>query len=225
MFSNLFRWIRANLNITAAVVGGLLVLASAFIKPQWWGDRAWGVLIGVAATIVTVAIIVPMLERTSFDEDRFIPWILLIVPTATALIVRRFSGQSLRLPIQFSPPGLPAPQSLLLGLFAIVLLILLWAFGSAIRNGDGVAIENHWGGLGGGIGGWRLSAPLIYLLGIVFMLGVSVTIAWRLFPAPKEAASSSTPPPSPSPTAAETPSPSPSASPVVRPSPSASQPH
>ena len=224
MFSNLFRWIRNNLTVTLAIIGGLAVLTSAFVYRQWWGESAWGVLIGVAASIVAFAIIIPILEGTSFDEDRVIPWLFLIVPTVTALIVRRFSAQSLRLPLQFSLPSLPSAQILLLVLFGIVLVILLWAFGNALRHGDGVAIENHWGGLGGGIGGWRLSAPLIYLLGIIFMLGVSVTIAWRLFPPPKEAAGSSTPPPSPSPTVTEKPSPSPAASPVIGPSPSGSQP-
>src|SRR5713226_8852458 len=56
------------------------------------------------------------------------------------------------------------------------------SLGRSLSRGETVSIESHWGGLGGGIGGWRLSTPLIYLLGIVFILIVSCALAWRVFP-------------------------------------------
>ena len=36
-----------------------------------------------------------------------------------------------------------------------------------IRNGHPIEIRSHWGGLGGGIGGWRISLPLICLLAAI----------------------------------------------------------
>jgi hypothetical protein len=228
MFSKLIQWLQTHLNLVLAVIAGMAVLASALVYPQWWGDRAWGFLIGVAVTIIAFSnnVRVSRNEEGELNAGKgFFPWLLLIVTVTTALIVRRSSGP-IRLPVQVSAPTLPSPQSLLLFFFGIVLVMLLWVFGRSLRSGDGVAIESHWGGLGGGIAGWRVSAPLIYLLGIVFLLGVSATLAWRIFPPPKDLAgqtqvASPSPSPSPSPTSAP---PSSSPSPSVRPSPPASQP-
>jgi hypothetical protein len=232
MFSNLIQWLRTHVNLVLAVIAGLALLASALVFSQWWGDRAWGTLVGVAVTILVFTTNARMFDVVSTSAEQgtttsrgLFPWLLLTVALMTALIVRRFSGQGFRLPVQVAAPTLPSPQSLLLLLFGIVLVMLLWVFGKSLRDGDGVAIESHWGGLGGGIAGWRLSAPLIYLLGIVFLLGISATVAWRIFPPPKElAGASQVPSPSPSPSLSPTSlPPSSSPSPSVRTSPSASQ--
>jgi hypothetical protein len=65
--------------------------------------------------------------------------------------------------------------------------LLLWVFSSltfwfalqlmgAIRKGDLPAFESHWGGFGGGMGGWRLSASMVYLLAcLAFALLTIVT--------------------------------------------------
>lgn len=46
--------------------------------------------------------------------------------------------------------------------------ITLWflhLFVDSVRDGQWPAFESHWGGLGGGLGGWRVSPSLLYLLG------------------------------------------------------------
>jgi hypothetical protein len=48
---------------------------------------------------------------------------------------------------------------LALGTLAFILL-----FVAATQNGIQPAIESHWGGLGGGFGGWRMSSSLSYLV-------------------------------------------------------------
>jgi len=199
MFSTLVRWIRTHLNITLATIAGLAVVSSAILYRQWWGDRAWGVLIGSAVIVLVLWVT----DRFPFDKEpnlmnEIFPWLLFALATITALAARRLSGQSFGVPVQLSIPTLSSPQTLLLTVLGLVLLVLLLAFASSLRKGDSVAIESHWGGLGGGISGWHMSAPLIYLLGIVFLLGVSVTMAWRMFPAPDRVTSGS-PSASPSP--------------------------
>jgi len=45
------------------------------------------------------------------------------------------------------------------------------AFGALLvfelSRGGGVAIESSWGGFGGGLGGWKLSPGVVYLLGML----------------------------------------------------------
>jgi len=190
----LTEWIRTHLNEFFAIVLGLGILTFALLNPGWWGERAFGVLIGVAILAIILPISIVILEKTLFDEDKILPWILVIVPTATALILRRISGYNLVWPIQFKTPGVPSPQSLFLILIAFLVLMLVIIFVRALNRGEGVTIESNWGGLGGGIGGFQLSAPLIYLLGIVFLLAVASALAWRIFPPPATEQTESTEP-------------------------------
>ena len=43
----------------------------------------------------------------------------------------------------------------------------------ALDSGEGIALESHWGGLGGGVGGWRLTLPLVFLLAAIFFAGAT----------------------------------------------------
>lgn len=190
----LTEWIRTHLNEFFAIILGLGILTFALLNPGWWGDRAFGVLIGVAILAIIFPFSILILDNTSFDEGKILPWILVIVPTVTALVVRRIAGYNLVWPIQFKTPAVPAPQSLFLILIAFLLLMLVVVFVRALNRGEGVTIESNWGGLGGGIGGFQLSAPLIYLLGIVFLLAVASALAWRIFPEPATQQTASTEP-------------------------------
>lgn len=48
----------------------------------------------------------------------------------------------------------------------LVMLILLVGFLRTVRE-DPPRIESHWGGFGGGLGGWRMSASLAYLVAVI----------------------------------------------------------
>jgi hypothetical protein len=54
-------------------------------------------------------------------------------------------------------------------------LTTLWLFIRSLDANERLAIESHWGGLGGGLGGWRISRPLIFLVvsAVTFALMVS----------------------------------------------------
>ena len=50
---------------------------------------------------------------------------------------------------------------------ALLGALTLWcaaAFFAAMRDGRWPAVETHWGGLGGGLGGWRAAPSLVYLM-------------------------------------------------------------
>lgn len=215
----LTEWIKIHLNESFAIVAAVAILAFTYFNAGWWGDRALGVLIGVAVIFGILLIlgvrVVPTIgvsqDSVKFYVEKIIPWALLVIPTATALIVRQAAGYKLVWPIHFQTPNVPQPQSLFLILLAILMVMLVIVFVRALNRGEGVTIESNWGGLGGGIGGFQLSTPLIYLLGIVFLLVVSSALAWRIFP-PSQT------PPAPTPTNA-TSSTSPSTNPTSSSSP------
>lgn len=201
----LSEWILKHRSASIAIVAGLIVVGFTIYNPGWWGDRALGVIIGAVTFMVLFSSLMFLLEKTKTDFDSVAPWLLFLIPTGTALVVRRLAGNHLVWPIQFHTPATPSPQSLLIIFIAVFMLLLSIAMVRALSRGEGVSIESNWGGLGGGLGGFRLSSPLIYLLGMFFLLLMSGAIAWKVFAPPPAAASqqatqpAQTPTPSPSP--------------------------
>ncbi|MCB9765067.1 MAG: hypothetical protein H6739_35160 [Alphaproteobacteria bacterium] len=64
-------------------------------------------------------------------------------------------------------------------LLAAVTLWFLQLFGDSMTRGHWPTLESHWGGLGGGLGGWRISPSLVYLLGALWFGGMLVVVAER----------------------------------------------
>jgi hypothetical protein len=64
------------------------------------------------------------------------------------------------------------------GIMALLGGLTLWfakRFIDSMRFDGPPRVDSHWGGLGGGLGGWRLSASLVYLIGAC-AFGVLVTV-------------------------------------------------
>jgi hypothetical protein len=191
MWLKLWIKIKDNVSETIAIILGTALLISALIAPGWWGERSLGVFFGVAITLAIVLILVVLDENTSLDAESFLPWTLLFVPLALAMIFRRTTHTGYTVLPRIYIPLLAPFRSVLLILAGLVLLIFISALVRSLSRGENVSVESHWGGLGGGIAGWRLSAPLVYLLVIVFLLVIASGIAWKTL-LPNE----TTPPPS-----------------------------
>ncbi len=74
--------------------------------------------------------------------------------------------------------------ALLFGLLSAVLLgaalaLFFLAFTATARGGP-PSVESSWGGLGGGLGGWRLSPALVYFLGALFLAGLFGYLTHRI---------------------------------------------
>jgi len=69
-----------------------------------------------------------------------------------------------------------------LGLFVLGggALLFVHAFTVQIKAGNPVGIESHWGGLGGGLGGWRVSNALSCLIGCLVFAGAFSALAFKL---------------------------------------------
>jgi hypothetical protein len=65
----------------------------------------------------------------------------------------------------------------LLALF--VSLTVLFAFETfrSLEHGDGFAVDSQWGGLGGGLGGWQVSRPLMFLFAALACAGLTFAVA------------------------------------------------
>jgi hypothetical protein len=72
-----------------------------------------------------------------------------------------------------------------LALLALGTLIFLSLFVQRLQLGGAPQIETHWGGIGGGLGGWRMSSSLGYLL-VAIVLSVMFTVFLVQFDAREE---------------------------------------
>lgn len=68
-----------------------------------------------------------------------------------------------------------------------VTLWFLHLFVSSLEDGQWPAFESHWGGLGGGLGGWRVSPSLLYLLGALGFASAVVALGAERNEAPPAA--------------------------------------
>jgi hypothetical protein len=85
--------------------------------------------------------------------------------------------------------ALPAALVLICGTLA--LLAGFYAF-DGLARGDAVAIDSHWGGLGGGLGGWRLSPISTLLLLALALLGATIATGIERAPQPGNMSNEST---------------------------------
>ena len=74
--------------------------------------------------------------------------------------------------------GLTVRQMLSLTWWGALGLITLWflsAFLVSLSKGESPFIETHWGGLGGGLGGWTISRSMAYLIGAIVFASIMAT--------------------------------------------------
>jgi hypothetical protein len=48
-----------------------------------------------------------------------------------------------------------------------------------MRQGEGIGLSSHWGGLGGGLGGWKLTPATSAMLLALILLGATLAIGTR----------------------------------------------
>jgi len=112
-----------------------------------------------------------------------VSWLLAVPPTLGQNRVPGGpggSGGGVASPREQEPSQARAVASWALGVGAALSFLL---FLIQLVRGDGPQIESHWGGFGGGLGGWRLS-PSAALLIITLVL--SSMAAMLIAPVPKE---------------------------------------
>jgi hypothetical protein len=214
--------IKDHLSALLALVVSVALLASALYNYAWWGDRAVGAMIGAAVVALLIILLTIFGDRASSGVDKFVPWVLISFGAVTALLLRSSAGRGPAAPVQIQMPSAAQLQAIFLILLVVLLFTLIGVFVRAVGRGEGVSVESHWGGLGGGLGGFQVSPPMIYLLGIMLLLTISSAVAWRAYAppdkedaqktqrqqaaAPRDGSDAAQPADSPSPAAQPTPS-------------------
>ena len=74
-------------------------------------------------------------------------------------------GSGLAAWVGISGAGMPIPIAMTLSLLGAATLGFIGGFVAAIHRGEWPRFETSWGGLGGGLGGWRISPALACLIG------------------------------------------------------------
>jgi len=105
-----------------------------------------------------------------------VAWLLFLAPPVVSFVVLVSSGTG-----EAGPEGSPLHAvGVLAGTVLAALLgaslSLLYLAVTEIFRGEPLAMESHWGGFGGGLGGWRISSSLAYLLGALFLGGLFGTL-------------------------------------------------
>jgi hypothetical protein len=80
-------------------------------------------------------------------------------------------------------------QAIILWFFSFLTLQFVRRFLDEVKPGKALSFESHWGGLGGGLGGWRMAAPLVFLLaalafGLLMIIFVSSSFQSVNIPSP-----------------------------------------
>lgn len=74
--------------------------------------------------------------------------------------------------------GLGLSVAVLLGFFGFLTAFFAGRFARAVDSDpDRPGFESHWGGLGGGLGGWRVSTSLVYLMAAIAFGGLLAVTA------------------------------------------------
>jgi len=87
------------------------------------------------------------------------PVLFLTIAASSVLLALAWGTGSIR----------PEVAALLLVFITATLLAASYAL-EALARGHAIEVTSHWGGLGGGLGGWRLSSPAVaILIGLAFL--------------------------------------------------------
>lgn len=101
-----------------------------------------------------------------------VAWLLFLSPPVLTLFVLMSSGPEELLPDRDPLHSIGVLAGTLLAALLGASLALLFLAVTEIFRGEPPAVESHWGGFGGGLGGWRISSSLAYLLAALFLGGL-----------------------------------------------------
>lgn len=201
-FEDFDAYIVAVLLLGASVATGLMFASLSFLGVPVAAIWAWRIIAGVACAYGLISFAKALLEDSDLGE-------VLAIVGATVLAGAFLTTGILTAPRPFGPtPVTPtAPHvagtsifqigvwhTFALTMLALTTMCFLLLFLLAMRRGIPLAVESHWGGLGGGITGWQMSKSLGYLIGVIvcgilfslFLLREENSAASRVLVTPRE---------------------------------------
>jgi hypothetical protein len=115
--------------------------------------------------------------RSEFQPRYLLPLAVVLAATALALFIALCISLWGRFAL---PANFDLARAALIALLSILTAISFFMFVRGIESEKGLSFQSYWGGLGGGLGGWRISRPVVYLVatGVLIMLLASVVSSW-----------------------------------------------
>jgi hypothetical protein len=128
-----------------------------------------GILVGVGLALFVTGARAPTSDKS--QPGRPVPWNLLALLFCIVLI-----GVVVLLLSAIQAGEMKAPRAALFLVFSGLTLLVAYYALEAIRLGDGLAFDTHWGGLGGGLGGFRISSAAGLTLLMLVLVGVTAAV-------------------------------------------------
>jgi hypothetical protein len=170
-----FDWSNA---IGLVLAGGLVGMVAGHVLFSQPGQLVWDAQAQVLAIFAVSAILGSLVTTTLFwmrgkqaeASWFYVPLFCMVIMTIAAARADQMSFVQASLIIVFGSVALSAAAAAL----------------SSFRKGEAIELQSNWGGLGGGLGGWRLSsATSLAVLAFLFAGGAAVVVQPRN-PAPAE---------------------------------------
>ena len=86
------------------------------------------------------------------------------------------------LAVSYLEGAISAERAALLSLTGGLVVTLLLRLLCELNDGQSVGVDSHWGGLGGGLGGWRLTTPSVLLVALLTVVSVVAILVFELAP-------------------------------------------
>ena len=154
----------------ASVTLGLHLIGFATVALWTW--RVLSIAYVLVAVVLAIRVDGKAVDRAAAVVNVAVAGVI----TSASFVMR--SG--LVVPLPSTPPapatvitiqGVSLWHGIALGLLALFTVVFLFLFIRTLERGGTPQFESHWGGIGGGLSGWRVSTSLTYLAG-AFVFGL-----------------------------------------------------
>lgn len=168
------------LSVFVAMLAGIgsMVLAArsaGFPTAALWAWRASSIAVLLVSIFATKNASTAGTVRSTSDVPPRRSWaapaaaglgviVALLLSVASLVAGDAFMRRAPASKVLFTIDGVRLWQGIALAILAIGTIVFLWLFVRMIDRGITPQFESHWGGLGGGMSGWRISPSLTYLL-------------------------------------------------------------
>jgi hypothetical protein len=157
------RHLRFGIVIAVANLGLWLLMFVPRLSAVWPDAKGAIPIFGVTAALLLLALVIAATSTYAPEESTRGRDVTALVACTAALLI---AGVVFR-----GADPIAAALVLLLGTGAVMLAVI---GGEQLRDAKAIELSSHWGGLGGALGGWRLSPVTATVLLALIFLGATV---------------------------------------------------
>lgn len=157
------RYLRYSFGLTVLSLAGWAVLLLPAVETIWPPRDQWLPALGITVSLLLLATLAMAAQEQTPQPASMQRNAMALILLAAALLLAGIVFQELK----------PVPAALLLLCGGAALLIAVTA-AEQMKDGRTVEVTSHWGGLGGSLGGWRISPLVMTIVLALIFLGAAV---------------------------------------------------